>query len=138
MFGARPLDTPPQRDALEVLTRLQSGAFTGRIYLISKARERMQERIRQWLDHVDFFEITGIDRRDLIFVLTRPEKAPICARLGVTHFVDDQVAVMQLLQRVVPRLYLMTNDPLHRRAPYYEVIESWLALEEALVRSVST
>ncbi len=36
----------------------------------------------------------------------RPEKAAVCARLGITHFVDDRLDVLTPMRGTVPHLYL--------------------------------
>jgi hypothetical protein len=99
------LATPPYDgmfDAVVALTR----RFGGRVWLVSKARPRMQEKTRLWLAHQRFFERTGIPAQHLRFCLERPQKADHCRELGLTHFVDDRVDVLGHLQGIVPRRYL--------------------------------
>jgi hypothetical protein len=74
----------------------------GRVWIVSKAGPRMQARTRAWLDTVDFFSRTGLDVEHVRFCLERQEKGTICRELGVTHFVDDHVHVMQILRHTVP------------------------------------
>jgi hypothetical protein len=91
--------------AFEALTRL-SERFGGRVWLVSKCGPRIQARTRQWLAERRFFETTGIAPGNLVFCRSRSEKAPICARLGVTCFVDDRRDVLAAMVGVVPSLLL--------------------------------
>jgi hypothetical protein len=107
-FGARPLDTPVVDGAIEELSQLVTSPFEWRVYLVSKARSTTAATTRRWLEHIDFFRRTGIPRQNLHFVTDRLEKAPICERFGVTHFVDDRLEVLNALT-TVPRRYLFTG-----------------------------
>src|SRR5262252_703957 len=74
------LRTPPYEgmfDAVPVLVQ----RFQGRVWLVSKARPRMQERTRLWLQRHAFFERTGIAPDHLRFCLERHEKAGHCREL---------------------------------------------------------
>src|SRR3954463_15053042 len=75
--------------ALEALARLRAH-LDGRVWLVSKCGPRVEARPRACLDHLRFFEGPGIDRAHLVFCRSRPEKAPICARLSINAFVDDR------------------------------------------------
>lgn len=92
-FGNRPMDTPSVPGSFEAIAKLVD-LFEHRVHIVSKAGPRISELTRQWLHVTGFFEQTGVDESHLHFVLRRPEKAPICERLGVTHFVDDRIDVL--------------------------------------------
>ena len=51
-----------------------------------------------------FFKDTGIAEDHLHFCRTRPDKAPICRDLGITHFVDDRLDVLGYLTTVDCRI----------------------------------
>lgn len=59
-------------------------------YLVSKCGPAIQHRTTRWLQHIDFYERTGMRRGNVLFCLERSEKALIAARLGLTHFIDDR------------------------------------------------
>jgi hypothetical protein len=103
-FGDRPLDTPAVPGAFETLARL-TVLFDGRVHLVSKAGPEVEARTRDWLAHHRFFEATGLPERNLHVVRGRADKAPEAARLGLTHFVDDRVDILQSLV-TVPHRYL--------------------------------
>lgn len=114
-FGDRPLDTPAVAGAVESVALLVSTVFAGRVHLVSKAGPRTATRTRDWLDHVGFHRRTGLPPDQVHFVRDRADKAPICARLGITHFVDDRLDVLRALA-FVPWRYLFTGG-LGRHAP---------------------
>ena len=70
------------------------------VHLVSKCGSNVERKTREWLKHHRFFERTGVDPARLHFCRTRPEKGPICRALGVTHFVDDRLDVLDCLDSV--------------------------------------
>jgi hypothetical protein len=93
--------TPPYLGMFEVAPELVA-KFSGEVWLVSKAGPRVQEKTRAWLAHHRFFERTGIKPSRLRFCLERADKALHCAELGITHFVDDRLDVLQYLEPMVP------------------------------------
>ncbi|PPK90827.1 hypothetical protein CLV92_1222 [Kineococcus xinjiangensis] len=110
-FGSRPLQTPAVPGALEALAHLHAGPFCGRVHLVSKASARIEAVTRAWLAHHQFFDHTGIDASHLHFVRERREKARVCKELGVTHFVDDRLDVLALLETVDHRYWFTGGLP---------------------------
>ena len=107
-FGARPMDTPAVAGAFEALAQLAAGPFAYRVHLISKAGPSVTERTLAWLAHQEFSAVTGIAPAQVHFVRHRADKAPVCKKLGVTHFVDDRLSVLHHLTSVRCR-YLFTG-----------------------------
>lgn len=99
------LESPPTDGALDVLPRLVE-RFGGRAWIISKAGPRIQERTLAWLDHHDFYARTGLPRGNVRFCRKRADKAGHCAKLKITHMIDDRIDVHRALQDTVPCLYL--------------------------------
>jgi hypothetical protein len=87
-------------------------AFLGpdRVFLISKAGLPMQAKSRAFLASSDFFQATGVREANLLFCLERVDKAPLCQRLGITHFVDDHVDVLKHLASVEHCLLFRPDD----------------------------
>jgi hypothetical protein len=108
LLGDEWLDTPEVEGAIEAIGRLRSGRFNSGVLIVSKAGPRVRERSRAWLDHVGFFGRTGVHRADLIFVRERRDKADVCRRRGVTHFLDNHLGVLLHLD-TVPYRYLFTG-----------------------------
>lgn len=69
--------------------------FNGRVVVISKCNEKTRNRTVEWLENHDFIRSTGITR--IIFVPTLADKAGACLEHGVTHFIDNRIAFLQLL-----------------------------------------
>ncbi|OHV58977.1 hypothetical protein BCD48_05695 [Pseudofrankia sp. BMG5.36] len=108
-FGSQPMLTPAVAGAFDALTALTAGPFAGRVHVVSKCGPKIAALTRAWLAHHEFFERTGIPPANLHFVRRRPEKAPVCARLGITHFVDDRLDVL-VHMTTVPHRYLFLGD----------------------------
>jgi hypothetical protein len=141
-FGAHPMDTPAVEGAFEALARLASGPFAYRVHLVSKAGPSVTERTQAWLAHQEFTAVTGIAPTQVHFVRHRADKAAVCTKLGVTHFVDDRLSVLNLLPDV-SRRYLFTGGlgssdaPVHRDlADGIVRVDTWPELVEALTRSL--
>jgi hypothetical protein len=102
-FGESFLRTPPVPDAFESLAALVRDRFGDRVHLVSKCGEETEVRTRRWLAHHDFYAVTGIAADRVHFCRERADKAPIAARLGLTHFVDDRLEVLSFLTTVANR-----------------------------------
>lgn len=100
----RYLETPEVEGAFGAVASLNAGRFAGNVYLVSRVKEG-PERVLAWLRHRKFFERTGIPESHFNHCFERNEKAPICRRLGITHFVDDRAEVLQTMADFVPNLY---------------------------------
>lgn len=124
---AEALRTPPSPGAFEVLPRLVR-RFGGRAWVISKCGPRVEQRTRQWLDHHDFYDRTGIARDNVRFCRARADKAVHCAELGITHMIDDRLDVHRALRDLVPHRYLfgVQTDPVPdwvRHVPTWDEVE---------------
>ncbi|MEK8106716.1 hypothetical protein NKG94_18920 [Micromonospora sp. M12] len=86
-------------------------------------------RTREWLAHHDFPARTGIPEERMHFCRTRPDKAPIARRLGLTHFVDDKLEVLGYLDSVPHRfLFRPRRAEVARHAallPRVHPVQSW-------------
>lgn len=103
-FADRFLETPMVDGAFDALSRLVAGTFEGRVHIISKAGPKIQARTKLWMAHHQFTDRTGIPETQIHFCRERQDKAPICKRLGVTHFVDDRLDVLGYLETVPVKL----------------------------------
>jgi hypothetical protein len=128
-FGAHYLRTPPVDGAFEALAALVDEVFGDQVHVVSKCGEATERRTREWLAHHDFFTRTGIGSDRLHFCRTRPEKAPIAERLGLTHFVDDRLEVLGYLGTVEHRYLFHPRDAeVARHAahlPAVHRVETW-------------
>ena len=103
--GDRYLETPAIAGVVEALARLTAERFGPSVHFVSKCGATTERKTREWLAHHRLFERTGIPADNLHFCRRRDEKAPIAARLGLTHFVDDRLEVLGYLE-TVPTLIL--------------------------------
>jgi hypothetical protein len=106
-FGPNYLQTPPVDGAFAALATL--GTTFDAVHLVSKCGEDTSRRTLEWLAHHDFAARTGIGTDRVHFCRTRPEKGPIAADLGLTHFVDDKLEVLGYLT-TVPHRYLFRTE----------------------------
>ncbi|MFF3225296.1 hypothetical protein ACFYV7_21060 [Nocardia suismassiliense] len=129
------LRTPPSPDAFDVLPRLVR-RFGGRAWVISKCGVRIEQRTRQWLDHHDFYDRTGIPRDNLRFCRKRADKAGHCAALGITHMIDDRIEVHHHLRDQVPHLFLFGAQagPV---PDWVQHVPTWLTTETAVTATLT-
>lgn len=104
-FSDRFLETPAVADGFATLARLVRERFGEHVHLVSKCGPRIQEKTKLWLAHHNFHALTGVAAERVHFCRTREEKAPICKRLKVTHFIDDRFDVLSYLE-MLPNRYL--------------------------------
>jgi len=127
------LATPAVDGVFDVLPRLVE-RFDGRVWLVSKCGERIQRHTEQWLAHHRFFERTGVPAGNQRFCLRRVDKAAHARELGLTHFVDDRLDVLEALRDVVAHRYLFGPQP--RPAPdWVQHTADWPAVEAAILAS---
>lgn len=132
-FGTRPLETPVVEGVFQALAALSIQPFDGRVHLVSKAGPKVAANTRDWLSHHDFFNRTGVSPANVHFVRERRDKAAVCQRLEVTHFVDDRLDVLAYLETVGHR-YLFRGgtgpqDPPPGGLPEWVTpVETWAEL----------
>lgn len=110
--------------------------FDGRVFLVSKCGEAVQQKTLHWLRFNKFFELTGISRGNVHFCRERHEKADICESLRISRFVDDRLEVLSYLV-AVPKLYLFRPRPDEIRPfagflPRVEQVNSWAEVLQKL------
>lgn len=133
-FGAHYLRTPMVDGAFDALGAL--GPAFDEVHLVSKCGESTERRTREWLAHHDLTARTGIPVERVHFCRTRPGKAPIARRLGLTHFVDDRLEVLGYLDSV-PHRYLFRPRRAEVAAhaallPRVHPVGSWAELADLL------
>ncbi|BCY10420.1 hypothetical protein [Actinoplanes sp. L3-i22] len=134
-FGSRPLETPAVDGVVEALAGLTGPIFEGRVHIVSKAGPKVAANTRDWLHHHDFFARTGISAGHVHFVRERRDKAPVCERLGITHFVDDHLDVLAHLESVGHRHLFLggTDEPAAPDVPpWATVTRDWAELARLL------
>lgn len=119
-------------DAFEVIQKLVEESDV--TFIVSKVSEKQEERSRKWLIDVGFCEKTGISLGKVHYCRTRPEKGPICQRLGITHFIDDRAEVMyHMPKRVNKILFQPDAEEMKRFTVNAKVVQSWKEIERLLL-----
>lgn len=136
-FSENYLKTAAVPGVFEALRRLVSERFKERVFLVSKCGFDIQRKSREWLEYQDLYKKTGIDPGHVEFCLKRWDKAAICERLGVTHFIDDQLEVLSYLG-TVPNKILFKPDGDEVKSYEYAYnqvkrVESWPEVEKLLL-----
>lgn len=126
------LATPAYEGMFDVVPSLVA-QFEGKAWIVSKCGKRVQEKTMLWFEHHHFFERTGIERANIRFCLKRPEKAIHCRELGITHFIDDRIDVLEAMYGVVPNLYLF-GPQLGQIPAGMQHVETWGDVAQALLR----
>lgn len=95
------LDSPDFPEAKQCLIEAQK--HFDEIHLVSNVIEGRTDDRSRWLTHRGYDEIIPPDRRH--FCYRRDDKSPICERIGITHFVDDNLFAVLRHLAAVRRLY---------------------------------
>lgn len=103
-FSPNYLRTSAVPGVFEGIRRLVDVVGTDNVFIVSKATDPTAERSREWLLHHDFYKRTGMKAENVFFCHERKDKAPICARLGITHFIDDKLEVLSYLETVLYKI----------------------------------
>ena len=127
-FSDNPLEKHLQKEPLtysfEAIRQLVS-LFNGNVWIISKAGSRIEQFSRNWLTTYNFFEKTGIFLKNIRFCREREEKLDFCIELKVTHFIDDRIHIMQILQGTVEHLYLFGPQKGNPKSKWWTLVTDW-------------
>jgi hypothetical protein len=129
------METLPNTDAFESILAL-SNFFQGKVWLVSKAGQKVSMRTRQWLKTWDFYQQTRVSPANLYFCKERADKRGICERLRITHFIDDRLDVLTHMRGVVPSLYLFGPQPPRPPIAWAKPVLTWRAVLEEFALSL--
>ena len=126
--GGRYLETTNVQNSFESLRELNL-KLNGLIYVVSKCGLTIELKTRDWLKHKGFYNFTGISPANVHYCRERWEKAPICKWLGITHFIDDRLEVLNYLETVENK-YLFGPQNLEdleqvKNLPSIILVDSW-------------
>lgn len=102
-FGNRPMETPPVEGCEEAVRELLE-LFGHCVFIVSKAGPKIADLTRKWLGQRELVGPQGISPAAVHFVRKRPDKHPVCERLGITQFIDDRLDVLNHLVSVDRRI----------------------------------
>lgn len=122
------LDCLPMEGVYDALRKL---AEKYDLYIVSRGEEKTDESSETWLN------VWGIDKiippNQCHRCRKIEEKGDICARLGITHFVDDRKDVLDLLPQNIVRLHFQTPEQLIKYGSGGINVESWKQVLIALL-----
>lgn len=93
--------------ALRVMRRLIHERFDTKSYIVSKVTPEQKVCVLKAMEREGLCEITGLPSEHIYFCPERADKAPICAALGITHFIDDRPEVLAYMKGIVPHRILI-------------------------------
>jgi len=115
------LEEEPAPFAFEMILHLAHKFGSENVFIVSKAGERIEERIRQWLEDHAFYEATGFAHENVIFVRGYADKAIVVERLRISIFFDDKCKIVASLAPlpVIDRIFWMhaSSEDVVRRIP---------------------
>ena len=131
-FSDRYLEVPLVPGVVASLTRLRA-RFAGHIYLISTNIRRRPQAL-EILEKHRILDLVGRDH--VLMCETDAAKADACREIGISHFVDDRIEVLDLMTTVTRR-YLFGGAPAagdDRPLPANTLlVTSWSAIERDLL-----
>jgi len=129
---AEAMNSPPENGAIDA-TRKLVDRFDGHVWIVSKCGPSVENKTRGWLKHWNFYASTRFDRDRVRFCRQRRDKAGICMQLGITHFFDDRLDVLEPMRGTVPNLYLFGEQQPGTTCPHWAVaVENWGALLDVI------
>jgi hypothetical protein len=131
-------EPPEVPGAFAAIARLSERRFRQQIWLISRCTSEMEQRLMGWLERRNFFSITGLDRQHVLFCREVRDKATVCRRLNVTHFIDDRLEVLVHLVGLVQHLYRFQSrasegGPLLVNVDNIHPVKKWSELTDMLL-----
>jgi hypothetical protein len=135
LFGTNYLNAHAVEEAFETIHALHD-RFD--IFIVSKCGQNIERKTREWMIHNQFPEKTGVAMDRVNFCRQRADKAPICEKLGVTHFIDDKLEVLSYLKSV-PNKYLFDPSPNEVKAyskhlDQVMIVGTWKELKGTLLK----
>ena len=122
----------PIPDSFRVLSRIANELLKPEdTFVVSYCDQATEVISRRWLDIHNFFEITKIPRNNLYYCRDRKFKNPICQKLRITDFVDDNIKVISILE-TVPNRYLFRTKvkELTIIDSSITIVRSWIDIEQ--------
>lgn len=132
------LQIPVVGGAFAAIKKLVQTFGPDSIFIVSKmSTEASEAGARKWLSHHRFFGQTGVLLNHLHFCRQRREKASVCRRLGINHFIDDRLEVLSSMEFFQLLLLFQPDLQEVNRFNQYllmvKIVEDWPAVLEKLL-----
>ncbi|MFH1047222.1 MAG: hypothetical protein V1738_02865 [Patescibacteria group bacterium] len=123
------LVAPPIAEALEHIRQLG-----GEPLILSARRSDTVQHALQWMKQHDLFEVIPVER--VHFCAKSSQKGDYCRRLGVEVFLDDKLAVLDVLDSNVKKFLFDHHDSVRQSglAHPHQVISGWAEFVNTLER----
>ena len=105
------LTAKPVPGAIEGVTALVAILGPENVFICSKAKETISRRTLEWMETHDFFQTTGFNRENILFVRQKLDKAAACHHWGIKAFVDDTISVLKPAAKRNPGLHCLFFAP---------------------------
>lgn len=129
------MQSPPAPGAFAAVGELMR-RFDGRVWLVSKCGPSVERKTLLWLDHWRFHEQTGLPKSHVRFCRERREKAEHARELGLTHFIDDRLDVLEPMRELVPHL-LAFGEETGRVPDWADHVRDWSSVSAWFARTAS-
>jgi len=137
-YGGNFRETTAVPHIFPALSLLRQKYFGPHIHIVSKCGPDIEHKTLLWMRHHDFYLRTGVPPGRVHFCRTRAGKAPICRKLGITHFVDDRLEVLSYLTTVRHRFLLNPDEKevgqYQQHLPNIVRAEDWVRLTVEIVK----
>lgn len=112
--------------ALECLAKLVADGHE--LWVVSFCGAAREEATRKLLRSINF----AIPEKRWVFTRSREEKGPVCAKLGLDHFVDDTQKVVRVVAQACPKTqvwWFRGNESLSQQLPNVRPVPDWKQVE---------
>ncbi|MCC2631934.1 MAG: hypothetical protein K0S20_633 [Patescibacteria group bacterium] len=139
-FNESFFEYPEIDGAVESVKRLVDIFGQENVFLVSMVSEERRPGLLEWLKGIGLIGEDSFTESNLYFCRRNADKAGICSKLGITHFVDNRLEVLRHLSHV-PHLYLLQPsqhemDTFTASVPQIEfVAETWSELLENIAKA---
>ena len=87
--------------------------------------------------HQEFTEKTGVEPTQILFCRERETKADLCKKIGVSHYLDDQVPVLEILRGYVKHLFLFSGEETCEVPKGIVIVRDWTNVVEAIRQTLT-
>ena len=131
LFGNDPLNAPEIPGAIDSIAKLSRDPQWGGVVLVSKCTPHIEARTTDWLATHNFHIRTDVPVENVVFCREIKDKAPIAQALGLTHFIDDRIAVLHQMHGIVPVRLLFGHQRYDYRQKGITPVLNWVqAMDE--------
>ena len=137
LVGDAYLETGVTRGAFKAIRQLVEKRFGENVFLVSVRRLDTIKNTLAWLEHHNFYKLSGVKEGNTQFCQKRVGKGQICQDLGITHFIDDKLENLSYLATVEHKILFRPNPDEVAKFLSYLVgvtqVNSWSGIKKLLL-----